>query len=104
VNRVYNATAHKQAWFLRAGNFASVYEYDPANDGPECETITRILAHQPFYKPGAEQHLLRASINVNTAARVLFQREYAELGDFDKCAAHSLTAQALARLYDKGLM
>ena len=27
--------------------FPSVYTYDPADDGPECEIITRILASHP---------------------------------------------------------
>lgn len=29
-------------------NFSSVYAYDSANDGPEVEVITRILASHPW--------------------------------------------------------
>lgn len=37
-------TAHQEFQF---GLFNGVYEYDPADDGPECEVITRILAAHP---------------------------------------------------------
>lgn len=83
---------------------ANVFTYDPADDGPECETITRVLAHHPLYKAGAERHFLRASVNVNTAARILFQREYAQLSDPEKARAHGETARALANLFKKNLM
>ena len=32
-----------------------VYQYDCAEDGPECEVITRILARHPIYVPGEEK-------------------------------------------------
>jgi len=38
-------TAHELYWDRIWG--ARVYRYDPADDGPECETITRIRAFHP---------------------------------------------------------
>jgi hypothetical protein len=37
-------TAHQE---YQLALFNGVYEYDPADDGPECEIITRILASHP---------------------------------------------------------
>jgi hypothetical protein len=41
--------------YFRWSGLKVVYGYDPTNDGPECETITRILAKHPAYKAGAEK-------------------------------------------------
>lgn len=32
-----------------------LYQYDPTDDGPEVEVITRILANHPAYIPGFER-------------------------------------------------
>ena len=48
-------SGHFEKWF----NSASVYDYDTADDGPECEVITRILASHPRYAPGIEKRALR---------------------------------------------
>ncbi len=37
-----NTSGHAMAFYTSP--MADVYEYDPADDGPECEIITRILA------------------------------------------------------------
>ena len=37
-----HTTAHELAFLFSWAD--GVYEYDPADDGPECEIITRILA------------------------------------------------------------
>lgn len=38
-------TGHEEAFFW--SSLAHVYAYDPAEDGPECEIITRIMATHP---------------------------------------------------------
>lgn len=35
-------TGHQWAW--ASSLWLGVYDYDPAENGPECETITRIIA------------------------------------------------------------
>ena len=44
-------TAHRAYW--ERHNCALVYEYDPTDDGPECEAITCILANHPEADPVA---------------------------------------------------
>lgn len=46
-------SAHERAF--RSVPTNGVYSYDPADDGPECEVITRILASHPLYIPGMER-------------------------------------------------
>ena len=50
-------TAHEIHFFW--SGFAHTYAYNSANDGPECEVITRILASHPRYVPGIEKRALR---------------------------------------------
>ena len=45
--------------YHRSEQLISVYEYDSADNGPECEVITRILASHPRYVPGIEKRALR---------------------------------------------
>jgi len=42
-------TAHRHYW--ERHNCPHVYEYDPTDDGPEVEAITRILASHPLLDP-----------------------------------------------------
>ena len=44
--------AHRDFWERR--NFC-IYEYDPTDDGPEVETITRILAADWYYEIDRER-------------------------------------------------
>ena len=39
-------TAHEQ--YAKHRLFPGIYDYDPADNGPECEIITRILASHPW--------------------------------------------------------
>ena len=41
-------TAHREHW--ERFNNPYVYEYDPTDDGPEVEIITRILAADWYYE------------------------------------------------------
>ena len=59
---------------------SNVFIYDPAADGPECEVITRILAHHPFYRPGVEKRRVRMSRMLDHAALVLFQKHFDDIG------------------------
>jgi len=45
---------HEAAFYDK--NIGDVYVYDPTDDGPECEVITRILAAHPFFIPGEERN------------------------------------------------
>ena len=38
-------SGHAMAFYTSP--MADVYDYDPAEDGPECEIITRVLASHP---------------------------------------------------------
>lgn len=55
--RFDNATGHAASFYK--SSLAKIYGYDRANDGPECEVITRILASHPRYVPGIEKRALR---------------------------------------------
>lgn len=39
-----------------------IYVYDPTDDGPECEVITRFLANHPRYVPGVEKRAIFLSL------------------------------------------
>ena len=52
----YPETAHGDYLVFRS----EVYAYDPAEDGPECEIITRILAAHPDYRPREERREMKA--------------------------------------------
>ncbi len=54
----------------------NVLVYDAADDGPECETITRILAKHPLYKPGQEKHDIALWRVLNRAALLLYSQAY----------------------------
>ena len=43
-----------------------VYEYDPADDGPECEVITRITAHHTTLDPVVAREARAAIDNAAT--------------------------------------
>ena len=55
------------------------WEYDTADDGPECEVITRILAGHPSYIPGIEKQAIEYSRYLDVAALVLYNKPFAEL-------------------------
>jgi len=50
-------TAH-MVHFLNSP-LGNIFTYDPTDDGPECEIITRILASHPRYVPGVEKRALQ---------------------------------------------
>ena len=49
---------HYEYWFRTSHPFGGIYDYDPTNDGPECEVITRILASHPLYAVGIEKQMI----------------------------------------------
>lgn len=53
-------TAHEFYWQHNVFGWG-VYQYDPTDDGPECEIITRIFANHPFGSSGdmLYRHFLR---------------------------------------------
>jgi len=53
-------TGHAFAFFTSP--LSNAYVYDPADDGPEVETITRILASYPTLDPKAQSDI-RASLD-----------------------------------------
>lgn len=59
------ASAHAEYVFWHG--MPAVYEYNRAENGPECEVITRILAHHPLYIPREEKRRLdKAAREVRT--------------------------------------
>jgi hypothetical protein len=52
--------------------FTVAYEYDPTDDGPECETITRILAKHPVYVLGRERKDIALEFTLDIAAQMLY--------------------------------
>lgn len=74
------ASAHAEYVFWSGRVVDPVYEYDPADDGPEAEAITRILASHALYAPGKEGELLKFQHFVDDAARALFNKRYGRLG------------------------
>ena len=43
-------SAHEEWWYVHCA-MHDVFAYDPADDGPECEVITRILTTHPWETP-----------------------------------------------------
>ncbi len=75
---VGGGSGHKVAFFMSP--MADTYDYDPADDGPECEIITRILSSHTLYDPGQEVKVLRAEQHLNELARQMFGDRYGRLG------------------------
>ena len=71
---------------FRMTSFGNVYTYDPAEDGPECEVITRILAHHPLYIPGRERDIIRKGRLMDLLALHLYQKSYAKLAEQQRYA------------------
>lgn len=84
------------AHFTKLPFFVSVYSYDPTDDGPECETITRILARHPLYVPGVEKQVIQASRYLEVAALVLCGKPFAEIGEAWRTIVRERVVQTLA--------
>lgn len=52
VQHWWPTSAHARYAFKQSMN--ATYQYDAADNGPECEIIMRILASHPAYRPSAE--------------------------------------------------
>jgi hypothetical protein len=79
-------------------DLSSVYTYDVADDGPECETITRILAKHPLYKPGQEKHDIALWRVLNRAALLLYSQQYDMLSsDMQEMVIKRVAAGFVAR-------
>lgn len=76
---------------------SGVYVYDPADDGPECETITRILARHPLYVPGLEKQATKVSRHLDAAALALHGKPFAKIGEDRRTIVRERVAQTLAR-------
>lgn len=59
----FSATSGHATAFFRSP-LANVYEYDPADDGPEVEVISRILTSHPGYVIGEERIILEAEADL----------------------------------------
>jgi hypothetical protein len=77
MTNIEEISGHRLAWVC---NNRGVYDYDPTDDGPECEVITRILASQPLYSPSREAELLRFQHFVDKVARAMYSERYGRLG------------------------
>ncbi len=61
---------HYNHWFTHSHPFGGIYDYDPTDDGPECEVITRILARHPRYVPGVEKRAIFLSLFISNGLRL----------------------------------
>ena len=77
-----NTSGHAMAFYTEAeiSLKGSYREYDPTDDGPEVDVITRIKAKHALYAPGKEGELLKFQHFVDDAARALFNDRYGRLG------------------------
>ncbi len=67
-------SAHEDHYWRTS--LSNIYTYDTTDDGPECETITRVLAKHPLYKPGQEKHDIALWRVLNRAAILLYAQGY----------------------------
>jgi len=77
--------------------FPSIYYYDPADDGPECEVITRILASHPLYVSGVEKQSIQYSRYLDAGAFVLFGKSFADIGEESRSIVRQGIAKTLGR-------
>jgi hypothetical protein len=73
------------------------YEYDPADDGPECEIITRILARHPLYIPGVEKRFIKFSRMLDVAAIAQFSQAFADISEDERAVIRNRVSIALIR-------
>jgi hypothetical protein len=72
------SSAHQT--YVSNRSLLGVYEYDPAEDGPECEIITRILAKHPLYRVGTEKRALHKSLMLDRASIIAYGRLFKHIG------------------------
>lgn len=76
----------------------SVYEYDSADNGPECEVITRILAKHSLYVIEAEKKVFHVNRYFEAAALVLFGKSFDKLTvEHSTIVRNRVTATLVAR-------
>jgi hypothetical protein len=85
-------SVHREYW--ERHHLADVYEYCPADDGPECEIITRILARYPLYIPGMERRTLLSSRMLDIAAVVQFSQPFKDLTENQRTLVRNHVARA----------
>lgn len=76
---------------------SNVFVYDPTDDGPECETITRILAKHSLYVPGMEKRAIAASRSLELVSLLRYKKSFAQLNTEQKFAVHHAVAAMVAR-------
>jgi len=86
-------TGHLNYWF----NSTNPYDYDSTDDGPECEVITRILAHHPLYVSGVEKQSLKYSRCLDVAALVLYGKAFDKIGEECRTIVRQRIVQTLLR-------
>jgi hypothetical protein len=104
-NTYLEANGHEAAFL--ANPFASVYSYDRADDGPECEVITRISAKHPHYfefMNGTEKRALEYSRYLDAASLVLLEKHFADLGYYDQNAVRQIVARKVSAMEGLGLL
>ncbi|SRR6266446_1180917 len=75
-----------------------LYNYDPTDDGPECEVITRILAHHSLYVPGVEKQIIKFSRMLDIAAIAQFSRMFADISEDERNIIRNRVAVSLIRM------
>lgn len=72
-----DASVHAEYVFWHG--MPAVYEYNRADDGLECEVITRILARHPLYIPGEEKRRLRMMRSLDAVSLITYHKLFREL-------------------------
>jgi hypothetical protein len=78
-------------------SLSSASVYDPADDGPECEVIARILAHHPLYIPGVEKRNIEVSRLLEIAAILRYKKSYRLLSVEQRFSVYWEVADNLVR-------
>lgn len=92
------STAHEQYWYVMNGPIANIYEYDPTDEGPECEVITRILARHPLYVSGEEKRRLRMMRSLDAVSLITYQKLFRELAPSTQSEVRATMLRSLDRM------
>ena len=77
-------SVHEQYVTLHGSYLRFVYHYDSAENGPECEVITRILAAHPRYRMGEERRSIESTRLLDRTSLLFYERQYDELGSKER--------------------
>lgn len=74
----------------------NVFIYNPTEDGPECEVITRILAKHSLYIPGMERRAIAVSRCLELISLLRYKKSFALLNTDQNAAVHRAVTLMMA--------